>query len=85
MSFRQPYASLLLNGFKTIETRWKPILAKLCGSTLAVHVAWKDWEGDESWREILRERDDTKGGDIDTMTTLPGNMQRGAVVGKWNG
>lgn len=52
LSFRQPYAGLVLNGVKTVESRWRPLLAPLENQTLAVHVAWRDWEGDE-WRSVL--------------------------------
>uniref|UniRef100_A0A8V0YQ36 ASCH domain-containing protein n=1 Tax=Gallus gallus TaxID=9031 RepID=A0A8V0YQ36_CHICK len=55
LSFRQPYAGLVLNQVKTIETRWRPVLAKYRNRTVAVHVAVKDWE-DESWRAILSDR-----------------------------
>lgn len=55
LSFRQPYAGLVLNRIKTIETRWRPVLAKYRNRTVAVHIAVKDWE-DESWRAILLER-----------------------------
>ncbi|NWU98581.1 CX04A protein, partial [Upupa epops] len=55
LSFRQPYAGLLLNKVKTIETRWRPLLAKYRDCTVAVHIALRDWEG-ETWREILLNR-----------------------------
>lgn len=41
--FAVPYASLLLNGFKTLETRGSPILQHLEGSLLAIHLGRKDW------------------------------------------
>nr|XP_005484553.1 protein CXorf40B homolog [Zonotrichia albicollis]XP_005484554.1 protein CXorf40B homolog [Zonotrichia albicollis] len=55
LSFRQPYAGLLLNQVKTVETRWRPLLAGYKNSTIAIHIAVKDWE-DETWREILLNR-----------------------------
>ncbi|KAJ6663230.1 hypothetical protein lerEdw1_010366 [Lerista edwardsae] len=55
LSFRQPYAGLVLNSIKTVETRWRPLLEKYEGRTLAVHIACKDWE-DQSWKEILEVR-----------------------------
>lgn len=55
LSFRQPYATLVLNGVKTIESRWRPLLSELQNCTLAVHIAQKSWEG-EDWRLILTER-----------------------------
>ncbi|XP_017926291.1 uncharacterized protein CXorf40 homolog [Manacus vitellinus] len=55
LSFRQPYAGLLLNQIKTVETRWRPLLAGYKNCTIAIHIAVKDWE-DESWRDILLNR-----------------------------
>ncbi|NWR68943.1 CX04A protein, partial [Centropus unirufus] len=55
LSFRQPYAGLVLNGVKTVETRWRPLLAGYESCTLAVHIAIADWQ-DGAWREILRDR-----------------------------
>nr|XP_046233934.1 protein EOLA1 [Scatophagus argus]XP_046233943.1 protein EOLA1 [Scatophagus argus]XP_046233951.1 protein EOLA1 [Scatophagus argus] len=52
LSFRQPYAGLILDGVKTVESRWRPLLAPLENQTLAVHIAQRDWEGEE-WREVL--------------------------------
>ncbi|KAK1135345.1 protein EOLA1-like [Acipenser oxyrinchus oxyrinchus] len=55
LSFRQPYAGLLLNGIKTIETRWRPLLSEHRNCTLAIHIAQQDWE-DAVWREMLTDR-----------------------------
>ncbi|NWI29916.1 CX04A protein, partial [Sula dactylatra] len=55
LSFRQPYAGLVLNSVKTVETRWRPLLARYKNRTVAVHIAVKDWQ-DETWRAILLDR-----------------------------
>ncbi|XP_067404214.1 protein EOLA1-like isoform X2 [Emydura macquarii macquarii] len=55
LSFRQPYAGLVLNQVKTIETRWRPLLVDYKNCTIAIHIAFKDWE-DETWKEILLNR-----------------------------
>lgn len=52
LSLRQPYAGLVLNGVKTVESRWRPLLAPLENQTMAVHIAQRDWEGDE-WRLVM--------------------------------
>ncbi|XP_056136781.1 protein EOLA1 [Lampris incognitus] len=52
LSFRQPYAGLVLDGVKTVESRWRPVLPAVEERTLAVHIAQRDWEG-EDWREVL--------------------------------
>ncbi|XP_068008298.1 EOLA-like protein [Melanerpes formicivorus] len=55
LSFRQPYAGLVLNKVKTVETRWRPLLAAYKNCTVAIHIAVQDWQ-DETWREILLNR-----------------------------
>uniref|UniRef100_F6YFM3 ASCH domain-containing protein n=2 Tax=Ornithorhynchus anatinus TaxID=9258 RepID=F6YFM3_ORNAN len=55
LSFRQPYAGLILNRVKTVETRWRPFLVEHKNHTVAVHVAHRDWE-DEAWKDILENR-----------------------------
>ncbi|XP_068813814.1 protein EOLA1 [Struthio camelus] len=55
LSFRQPYAGLVLNGVKTVETRWRPVLAAYEKRSVAVHIALRDWE-DAAWRAILLDR-----------------------------
>lgn len=52
LSFRQPYAGFVLNGVKTLETRWRPLLSGYRNRTLAVHIAHRDW-GDMAWRRLL--------------------------------
>ncbi|XP_026179698.1 protein CXorf40A [Mastacembelus armatus] len=52
LSFRQPYAGLVLDGVKTVESRWRPLLAPLENQTLAIYIARQDWEGEE-WRTVL--------------------------------
>ncbi|PNJ85453.1 LOW QUALITY PROTEIN: CXorf40B isoform 2, partial [Pongo abelii] len=39
LSFRQPYAGSVLNGVKTVETRWRPLLSSQRNCTIAIHVA----------------------------------------------
>ncbi|KAF7646078.1 hypothetical protein LDENG_00193840 [Lucifuga dentata] len=52
LSFRQPYAGFILDGVKTVESRWRPLLVPVENCTLAVHIAQRDWEGAE-WRTVL--------------------------------
>ncbi|KAM7367476.1 hypothetical protein PAMP_013768 [Pampus punctatissimus] len=52
LSFCQPYAGLVLDGVKTVESRWRPLLVALENQTLAVHIAQQDWEGEE-WQKVL--------------------------------
>ncbi|XP_066502688.1 protein EOLA1 [Hoplias malabaricus] len=80
LSFRQPYAGLLLNGVKSIETRWRPLLAELMNCTLAVHIAQKDWEGDE-WRDILTQRFGMEHWQIEELLESGERFGRGVVAG----
>lgn len=52
LSFRQPYAGLVLDGVKTVESRWRPVLVPMENHTLGVHIAQRSWEGEE-WRGML--------------------------------
>ncbi|XP_062509960.1 protein EOLA1-like [Corticium candelabrum] len=79
VSYRQPYAALVLNGVKTIESRWSPIYSEVCEKTVAVYVTWKEWEGVE-WRDVLKERG-MSNEEITEVSALAYGMMRGQVVG----
>lgn len=81
LSFRQPYAGLVLNQVKTIETRWRPVLAKYRNRTVAVHVAVKDWE-DESWRAILSDRLGMTLQEVQELLDKGEQFGRGVIAGK---
>ncbi|KAI5141281.1 Protein Eola1 [Manis pentadactyla] len=55
LPFRQPYADFVLNGVKTVETRWHPLLSGYCSCTIAIHTAVRDWE-DATWTKLLVDR-----------------------------
>ncbi|KAM4584946.1 uncharacterized protein PAE49_004349 isoform 2-T2 [Odontesthes bonariensis] len=80
LSFRQPYAGLVLDGVKTLESRWRPLLAPLEHQTLAVHVAWSDWEG-EDWREVLSGPLGMSGAQIRALLESGERYGRGVVAG----
>ena len=82
LSFRQPYAGLVLNGLKTIETRWRPLLSEFENCTLAVHIAQKDWEGSE-WREVLTCQQGIACSQIDDLLESGERFGRGVVAGNW--
>lgn len=81
LSFRQPYAGLVLNGLKTIETRWRPLLSDFENCTLAVHIAQKDWEGSE-WGEVLTRSLGMTCAQIDDLLESGERFGRGVVAGK---
>lgn len=52
ISMALPFASLLLNGAKTIETRNSNILAAYEGFDIAVRIGHRDWDP-SGWRSVL--------------------------------
>ncbi|KAM6969980.1 protein EOLA1 [Aplochiton taeniatus] len=80
LSFRQPYAGLILNGVKTVETRWRPVLSALENSTLAIHVAQKEWEGEE-WRGMLTDVWRMNSTQIEYILESGERFGRGVVAG----
>ncbi|XP_053504350.1 protein EOLA1 [Ictalurus furcatus] len=80
LSFRQPYAGLVLNGVKSLETRWRPLLAEMKNCTLAIHIAQKDWEGEE-WRNILRDHFAMRQSEVEELLESGERFGRGVVAG----
>ncbi|KAM6427023.1 protein EOLA1-like isoform 1-T4 [Liasis olivaceus] len=80
LSFRQPYAGLVLNKVKTIESRWRPVLASHQAGTVAVHIAFKDWE-DESWKDILLNQLGWTPAQIEDLLAEGEKFGRGVIAG----
>nr|XP_020656675.1 protein CXorf40A-like [Pogona vitticeps]XP_020656676.1 protein CXorf40A-like [Pogona vitticeps] len=80
LSFRQPFAGLVLNKVKTIETRWRPLLAEYKACTLAVHIAFKDWD-DETWKDILTNRLGMTPTQIEELLEDGEKFGRGVIAG----
>ncbi|XP_054852460.1 protein EOLA1-like [Eublepharis macularius] len=80
LSFRQPYAGLVLNKVKTIETRWRPLLAEYKACTLAVHIAFKDWD-DTTWKDILGNRLGMTPPQIEELLYKGEKFGRGVIAG----
>ncbi|XP_064338774.1 protein EOLA2 isoform X1 [Camelus dromedarius] len=80
LSFRQPYAGFVLNGVKTLETRWRPLLSGHRHRTLAVHIAHRDWE-DTAWRELLVERLGMTPAQIQALLQDGEKFGRGVIAG----
>lgn len=80
LSFRQPYAGLVLDGVKTLETRWRPVLAPLENRTLAVHIAQRYWEGEE-WRAVLSGPLGMNRAQIEALLQSGERFGRGVVAG----
>ena len=81
LSFRQPYAGLVLNKVKTVETRWRPLLAEYTNCTIAVHIAVKDWQ-DETWRAILLDRFGMTPKQVQDLLDNGEKFGRGVIAGK---
>lgn len=81
LSFRQPYAGLVLNKVKTVETRWRPLLADYKNCTIAIHIAVKDWE-DETWRAILLNRFGMTPEQVQDLLDKGEKFGRGVIAGK---
>ncbi|XP_077890291.1 protein EOLA1 isoform X2 [Ictidomys tridecemlineatus] len=79
LSFRQPYAGFVLNGVKTLETRWHPLLKSHQNCTIAIHIAQRDWE-DSSWRELLVERLQMSPGQIQALLWEGEKFGRGVIA-----
>jgi hypothetical protein len=80
-SFRQPFAGFILNGVKTLETRWRPLLSSHQNCTIAIHIAHRDWE-DESWRKLLVERLGMTPVQIQALLHEGEKFGRGVIAGK---
>uniref|UniRef100_A0A9L0J763 ASCH domain-containing protein n=1 Tax=Equus asinus TaxID=9793 RepID=A0A9L0J763_EQUAS len=81
LSFRQPYAGFVLNGVKTVETRWRPLLSSHRDCTIAIHIAHRDWE-DAAWRELLVERLGRTPAQIQALLQEGEKYGRGVIAGK---
>ena len=82
LSFRQPYAGFVLNGVKTLETRWRPLLSSHRHCTIAIHSAHRDWE-DAVWRELLLQRLGRNPAQIQALLREGEKYGRGVIAGKW--
>lgn len=80
LSFRQPYGGLVLDGVKTVESRWQPLLAPLQNQTVAVHIAHRDWQGEE-WRAVLSGELGMNAVQIGALLDSGERMGRGVVAG----
>lgn len=80
LSFRQPYAGFVLNGVKTLETRWQPLLKSHQNRSIAIHIAVRDWE-EGSWRELLAERLRMSPGQIQALLWEGEKFGRGVIAG----
>jgi hypothetical protein len=77
----QPFASLLLNGVKTIESRNNQMFQEVApGTQVLMHCGRKDWHDQESYLDIL-EQQGLSSEDITKASNLPKGFSRGAIIG----
>ena len=76
----QPFAALLLNGIKTVESRNNPMFTKIKpGTRVLLHCGRRDWHDVESYRDILRQEMSEK--EIDQVSRLPRGFGKGEIIG----
>ncbi|XP_062939002.1 protein EOLA2-like [Cynocephalus volans] len=80
LSFRQPYAGFDLNGVKTLESRWCPLLGSHQNHTIAIHIAKRDWE-DDACLELLQGRLGMTPAQIQALLQEGEKFGRGEVAG----
>jgi magnesium-dependent phosphatase 1 len=78
----QPFAALLLNGVKTVESRNNPMFQELTpGTQVLLHAGRRDWPDQESYREILERQQGMSTAEIDTVGRLPKGFRKGNILG----
>jgi hypothetical protein len=79
----QPFAALLLNGCKTVESRNNPMLADVePGTRVLIHCGHRDWRDVESYKHYLpSRREDGEGEDDSDVAKLRWGFARGTIVG----
>jgi magnesium-dependent phosphatase 1 len=77
----QPFAALLLNGIKTVESRNNPMFQDVAaGTKVLLHCGRKDWPDQESYLEILNEAG-YSASDIEKAGRLAEGFSRGSIIG----
>lgn len=77
----QPFAALLLNGHKTVESRNSPMFADLKpGTKVLLHCGRRDWHDLESYRKILSDKGLDKS-EVDAAGRLPHGFSKGSIIG----
>ena len=79
----QPFASLLLHGIKTVESRNNDMFDNLpSGTKLLLQAGRKDWHDTESYKDILRSSSDSMSdAEIARLSKLPKKFQKGQILG----
>lgn len=79
-SMNQPFAALLANGYKTLETRNGTMFTQYTeGTQMLLHVGRRTYPDGGKHVEIMKE-DGLSQADIDRLKSLPPNFSRGNIV-----
>ena len=79
-SMGMPFAALLANGYKTLESRNNDVfLPCIAGTQLLIHVGRKTFDDGDSHLDIMK-RDDLPDDDIAKLKSLPKGCDRGMIV-----
>jgi magnesium-dependent phosphatase 1 len=77
----QPFAALLLNGIKTVESRNNPMFQDVKpGTRILLHCGRKDWHDLKSFKTILQEKG-MSSNEIQKASNLRPRYDRGCVIG----
>jgi magnesium-dependent phosphatase 1 len=77
----QPFAALLINGIKTVESRNNPMFQDVAaGTKVLLHCGRKDWPDQESYLDILNEAG-YSASDIETSGRLAEGFSKGSIIG----
>lgn len=77
----QPFAALLLNGIKTVESRNNPMFQDITpGTRLLLHCGRKDWHDLDSYITILKGKG-LSTNEISKLDNLPPGYERGCLIG----
>mmetsp|Transcript_13759 Transcript_13759/g.20972 ORF Transcript_13759/g.20972 Transcript_13759/m.20972 type:complete len:495 (-) Transcript_13759:67-1551(-) len=78
----QPFASLLLNGIKTIESRNNDMFTALSpGTKVLLHAGRRDWHDQETYKDILAKDVEFDNEEIKKVSQLQKGFQKGQVLG----
>jgi len=80
LSLCQPFAALLLNGVKTIETRNQDILQPFAGQEVLIHVGRRAWPDDIGWRNQMAAAG-YSAQEMEELAALPSSVRKGGVAG----
>jgi len=78
----QPFAALLLNRIKTVESRNGPMFADVpSGTQFLLHCGQRDWNDMESYKEIMLQNGFSQE-QIEVGSRLPKGFYKGMIIGR---